>query len=351
MSYTYHGTTDLIALPNRTVQTYPSGLVRVERSFVCRKAQAATYRRAIKVGEKMPLDDGAPAIDGLYIFPDPSEVVRDDGFVEFRVTAYGRTNKTGQQTAQAPIPGMLDLNIGFNSLNLSYDPSDSTSSKTELVYYKESIPIDTISVIYKFCIPANTRYENPNILDIGGVFLSGTDISIFTQSYLNIEVFPFLNSGITPSTLERISPKFYSTIDAFTRTNFGKFDEISVTYTPRAGAIYFGTLSDLGSTPAKQIINSVIDTYNGAVVNLLKMPFSDGVQVTISGVTQYIPYDRIGVVSENTFTLSIINYNEYATLAIGGLSSETLYSASIAAVNQNGPGAAEVIPFRTKGRV
>ena len=92
MSYTYHGTTDLVALPNRTVQTYPSGLVRVERSFVCRKAQVARFRNTIKVNEPMPFDDGAPAIDGLYIFPEPQEIVRDDGFVEFRVTAYGRTN-------------------------------------------------------------------------------------------------------------------------------------------------------------------------------------------------------------------------------------------------------------------
>jgi hypothetical protein len=95
MAYTYHGTTDLIALPNRTVQTYPSGLVRVERSFVCRKDLAARFRNTIKVNELMPFDDGAPAIDGLYIFPEPQETARDDGFVEFRVTAYGRTNTTG----------------------------------------------------------------------------------------------------------------------------------------------------------------------------------------------------------------------------------------------------------------
>lgn len=93
MNYTYHGTTDLIALPNRTVQTYPSGLVRVERSFVCRKDQVARYRNTIKVNEPMPFDDGAPAIDGLYIFPEPQEAARDDGFVEFRVTAYGRTKE------------------------------------------------------------------------------------------------------------------------------------------------------------------------------------------------------------------------------------------------------------------
>ena len=97
MAYTYHGTTNLIALPNRTVQTYPSGLVRVERSYVCRKADAARNRSKFEVGDFLPNDSGAPAIDGLYIFPAAQETVRDDGFVEFRVSAYGRINTTGSE--------------------------------------------------------------------------------------------------------------------------------------------------------------------------------------------------------------------------------------------------------------
>jgi hypothetical protein len=90
-NYTYHGTRDLIALPGRSVQNFPSGLVRVERSFMCRKADVARYRNTFRANEPMPFDDGAPAIDSLFIFPEPQEQVRDDGFVEFRVTAYGRT--------------------------------------------------------------------------------------------------------------------------------------------------------------------------------------------------------------------------------------------------------------------
>ena len=100
MAYTYRGTSNLIALPNRTVQTYPSGLVRVERSFVCRKADVAKNRNTIRVNERMPMDDGAPAFDGLFIFPEPQEIVRDDGFVEFRVTAYGRTRTQGDATIE-----------------------------------------------------------------------------------------------------------------------------------------------------------------------------------------------------------------------------------------------------------
>jgi hypothetical protein len=78
--------------PGRSVQTFPSGLVRVERRYFCRKADAFRYRSDLAVGNLLPNDDGAPAIDGLYIYPEPQEQSRDDGFVEFRVTAYGRSN-------------------------------------------------------------------------------------------------------------------------------------------------------------------------------------------------------------------------------------------------------------------
>jgi hypothetical protein len=59
---------------------------------MCRKEYAARYRADLAVGNPLPGDNGAPAFDGLYIFPEPQEQSRDDGFVEFRVTAYGRSN-------------------------------------------------------------------------------------------------------------------------------------------------------------------------------------------------------------------------------------------------------------------
>jgi hypothetical protein len=94
-NYTYHGTRDLIALPGRTVQTFPSGLVRVDRTYACRAADAGRFRPQFAVGNPLPFDDGSPAIDGLFIFPDAQEEVRDDGFVHFSVSGYGRTNTNG----------------------------------------------------------------------------------------------------------------------------------------------------------------------------------------------------------------------------------------------------------------
>jgi hypothetical protein len=94
-NYTYHGTRDLIALPGRSVQTFPSGLVRVDRTYACRASDAGRFRQQFAVGNPLPFDDGAPSIDQMSIFPEPQEERGEDGFVRFRVSAYGRVNTTG----------------------------------------------------------------------------------------------------------------------------------------------------------------------------------------------------------------------------------------------------------------
>jgi hypothetical protein len=94
-NYTYHGTRDLIALPGRSVQTYPSGLVRVDRTYACQAADAGKYRQQFAVGSPLPFDDGAPSIDGAYVFPDAKEELQNSGFAQFSVSAYGRTNTKG----------------------------------------------------------------------------------------------------------------------------------------------------------------------------------------------------------------------------------------------------------------
>ena len=84
----------LYATGDRTVSTFPSGLVRVEQTFVCKTSAAATHRAALTVGTNMP-GGSAPAIDGLKIFPEPQEKQRGDGFTEFIVSAYGRKSING----------------------------------------------------------------------------------------------------------------------------------------------------------------------------------------------------------------------------------------------------------------
>lgn len=86
----------LIATPGRTVATFPSGLCRVDQKYVCTTANAATHRATLAIGNDMPDGNDAPAIDGLKIYPAPQEIERGDGFTEFIVSAYGRTQDTLQ---------------------------------------------------------------------------------------------------------------------------------------------------------------------------------------------------------------------------------------------------------------
>lgn len=96
MPYTYYfKSRGLVALPGRSVQTFPSGLVRVDRTYACHPDDAALHRPQFAIGNPLPLDDGTPAIDGLSIFPEPREEEGDDGFYKFSVSAYGRVNTTG----------------------------------------------------------------------------------------------------------------------------------------------------------------------------------------------------------------------------------------------------------------
>jgi hypothetical protein len=108
MSYTYHGTNGIIALPGRSISTFPSGLVRVDRTYAVRADRASAVRREFAAGNLLPFDDGTPAIDGLYIFPEPQETRRDDGFVEFKVSGYGRTG-TGKYTRLTASEGALQI--------------------------------------------------------------------------------------------------------------------------------------------------------------------------------------------------------------------------------------------------
>jgi hypothetical protein len=86
----------LIPQAGRSASTFPSGLVRVDQTYLGLTSQATTHRATLAVGNSMPDGDSSPCIDGLKIFPEPQEVRREDGFTEYKVSAYGRINTHGK---------------------------------------------------------------------------------------------------------------------------------------------------------------------------------------------------------------------------------------------------------------
>jgi len=247
MAYTYHGTSNLIALPNRTVQTYPSGLVRVERSFVCRKADVAKNRNTIRVNERMPMDDGAPAFDGLYIFPEPQEIVRDDGFVEFRVTAYGRTSATG----------IIEKRFERGQFNCFVNDTREGDA-----FFSFSVPIPAImpryvqkialqdSQVFNFSFDFNIEIL-PASVEMTAFSASESGNIEFSKQFVPYEIWEnFAMTGPSPAGLlfngirlttfgppgnvpfSRKQRTAYTLSGEITSVNFGAFSEYTITYEP-----------------------------------------------------------------------------------------------------------------------
>jgi hypothetical protein len=86
--------TALIPQGNRTVSTFPSGLVKVDQSFIGRTSLESSHRHQFAIGNSF-ITENDPSIDGLSIFPSIQEKRMPNGFTEYIVTAYGRTNMTG----------------------------------------------------------------------------------------------------------------------------------------------------------------------------------------------------------------------------------------------------------------
>jgi hypothetical protein len=97
---------ELIPQGGRSVSTFPSGLVRVDQTFICSTPNVATHRADLKIKEDFP-GGSEPAIDGLYIYPEVQENRRGDGFSELIASGYGRTANTLQNIRKQVFTGTL----------------------------------------------------------------------------------------------------------------------------------------------------------------------------------------------------------------------------------------------------
>jgi hypothetical protein len=218
-NYTYHGTRDLIALPGRSVQTFPSGLVRVERSFMCRKDDVARYRSILRVNEPMPFDDGAPAIDGLFIFPEPQEQVRDDGFVEFRVTAYGRTNLIGV-IEYAPTEG----NLLLQGPELSGEDEEDPIKATSVAFGRNLIfGVDPLSFVGRDAKLFRTLWNLP----VQKIVVPVGDLTFTTlASYDGVPEYSLFDNGyvyLTPVNTDVSNPRFKGSPQLVPMSEFLRF--------------------------------------------------------------------------------------------------------------------------------
>ena len=165
----------LIAAPGRTVNSFESGIIRVDRAYVCATSSAATHRATLVRGGVAPDDDPWPTLDGLFIHPTPNEVERGDGFTEFRVTSFGRSITSSPDILTSVRKHGQDL-FAMNTGSISYSVWD--PGGTIVLKYDEVLNFETLNLSTDILMPFNVRllgtsaadYSFSSIVEFGGIF-------------------------------------------------------------------------------------------------------------------------------------------------------------------------------------
>jgi hypothetical protein len=216
MSYKiYKSTSGLVAQAGRTVSTFPSGLVRVEQSYLGLTANAAANLAALAVGNNMPDGDSSPCIDGLKIFPEVQEVRREDGFTEYQVCAYGRCNLSGKSVLEFEVNQTKHL------------------AETDVIF---ALPKTTLSIVTEALqIPTQllTPADNTDFFRFIGAVDSNFTLTSPAVGYsviaLGAKTFSLSKPGFTVSGYIILRP---TKVVATTCRNFGSFDEWVIACAP-----------------------------------------------------------------------------------------------------------------------
>ena len=203
----------LYATGQRTVSTFPSGLIRVDQTFTCKTSAAPTHRATLAVGAIFP-GDSYPAMDGLNIFPEPQEKRRDDGFTEFMVSGYGRINSVGAQKTELKVSLFKQKKYKSDKITLLKVRKNSET----LV-----IPDFNANVSF-FSGQINTFEFTDSILDIG------------PQNIFASKLFVVI-AGTEQSTLSTNGPvKFIGSssasliLSSYQEANFGDYNEVTMVF-------------------------------------------------------------------------------------------------------------------------
>lgn len=224
--------TALIAQPGRAVNTFPSGLVRVDQIYLGLTSQAATHRATLAVGNNMPDGNSSPCIDGLKIFPEVQERRRENGFTEFIVSAYGRANTTGRQETSV-VSGTIRIDAA--EANDTEPLSDSGASNTASEAWQQRI--DSSALLGQTTV---------NFVDLANSTLSQTIVAPVKAYKYSNSANKVLDITIQANALQIYNPRnlvygsqtsatkaFYDLtrkVSNFSKTNFGAFDEYKISF-------------------------------------------------------------------------------------------------------------------------
>ena len=223
---------ELIPQGGRSVSTFPSGLVRVDQTFICSTPNIATHRSDLKVGNDFP-GSSEPAIDGLYIYPEVQENRRGDGFSELIASGYGRTADTLQNIRKQVFTGTLQRSfVGafFYFTTLFY--SRNIINGFIAIKDGDSLSVEDLGLDDQLFVPFNLVNTDDNY----EIVITSIEFNYRSQNYMD------WNGDLRTKYLNRIN--FYNTrwgseipygfvwaspvIKVINSQNFGVFKELEI---------------------------------------------------------------------------------------------------------------------------
>jgi hypothetical protein len=215
--YTRNGE-GVFELPGRTVNTFTSGLVRVDTSYAIKTSNIAAARSVdFQVGSEI-VGDSYPAVDGLFLYPEPQEVRREYGMTELMVSYYGRTR------TDVPPPTVIERSItSGNGFIISIND----------LFFEFVVPVGEV-INFRDQNLFDTPLSEPNAMYTNNgdtaVNFSKTFVSPlgFIPSGFHLYAYPniFLGEIIGTNYVNLRKP----TMLVIAQRNFGNFVELEVTY-------------------------------------------------------------------------------------------------------------------------
>jgi hypothetical protein len=224
---------ELIPQGGRSVSTFPSGLVRVDQTFICSTPNVATHRANLKIKEDFP-GGSEPAIDGLYIYPEVQENRRGDGFSELIASGYGRTADTLQNIRKQVFTGTLQRTSVSGGLLYSTALFYSRNIINGFIAIKDvdSLSVEDLGLDDQLFVPFNLV----NIDDNYEIVITSIEFNYKSQNYidwngdLRTRYFSKINFYNTRwgSEISYNFPWSSPTIKVINSQNFGLFKELEI---------------------------------------------------------------------------------------------------------------------------
>ena len=213
----YEKTTgSLIKTADRSITSFPSGLIRVDQVYVGKSDEESTHRAALSYGAAMPNQNDTPAIDGLHIFPEVQESRDGSGLTKYQCSGYGRTTEDYRELTRTRNSFLLPTDIAILKLQIVTDSLQGIIVKRngevieegEIVFSDEFLKLRSVSY-----------YSHPLIKNISVSEISVSETFPIVRGYL-------ARFDTTDPTLEE---QFFYVADPFVsitaKRNFGEFVE------------------------------------------------------------------------------------------------------------------------------